>query len=304
MHKLKMYKAKIFTLLGMILVISGFSYCSNNSETGGNSKKDYLITIKTDYGEMKAILYDETPKHKANFVKLAEDGFYDGVLFHRVIKNFMIQGGDPKSKEAQSNQPLGDGGPGYRIPAEFNEKLFHQKGALSAARMGDNTNPDRESSGSQFYIVHGKTFSPEELTTNHQMLQFHFRELLAMEEFEDLRNQIIMLQQNGDFEALQKKIIEYKPIIEEKFDVDLSIDIPKERLDVYAAQGGAPHLDDQYTVFGQVIEGLDVLDKIATLETDQRDRPVKDVAMEVEVEEMSKKKITKLYGYEYEDPNI
>src|SRR6187402_1153229 len=130
----------------------------------GQSKKDYVITIKTKYGDMVAILYDETPKHKENFIKLAKEHYFDSLLFHRVIQGFMIQGGDPDSKKAQPGQRLGSGGPGYTVDAEFNPKFFHEKGALSAARLGDAQNPTKASSGSQFYIVQGKKWTEEELT--------------------------------------------------------------------------------------------------------------------------------------------
>ena len=131
--------------------------------TGCAQDKDYVVTIKTSYGDMIAVLYDETPKHKENFVKLAREHFFDSTLFHRVIEGFMIQGGDPDSKNAQPGQPLGRGGPGYTIDAEFNPKFFHERGALSAARLGDQQNPTKASSGSQFYIVQGTIMSEEEL---------------------------------------------------------------------------------------------------------------------------------------------
>ena len=145
-----------------ILVVGLAASCS--------TEKDYIVTIKTEYGDMKAILYDETPKHKENFIKLAEDGFYDSLLFHRVMKDFMIQGGDPNSKNTKPGTPLGNGGPGYNVAAEFNKDLFHMKGAVSAARQPDQVNPDKESSGSQFYIVQGKTWTKDELTTDQNKL--------------------------------------------------------------------------------------------------------------------------------------
>ncbi len=182
------------------------------------SRRDHLVTISTPQGTMRAVLYDQTPRHKENFLKLAKEGFYDGTTFHRVIPDFMIQGGDPNTKDEDKSND-GAGGPGYTIPAEINPELRHKRGALAAARMGDQVNPERASGGSQFYIVH-----------NHQ---------------------------------------------------------------------GTPRLDRQYTVFGEVIDGLHVIDKIAAQPTGPRDRPIEDVRMQVKVERLPKKKITKQYGHQY-----
>lgn len=189
-----------------------------------------LIEIETDYGTMVAVLSDATPKHRDNFSKLAEEGYFDGTLFHRVIDGFMIQGGDPDSKNAEAGKPLGVGGPGYQIPAEFVDSLVHVKGALAAARTPDNMNPQKESSGSQFYIVHGKPLDDNTLDR-------------------------IAAQKDSHYSKEQKEL--YKTI------------------------GGTPFLDKEYTVFGRVISGLDVIDKIANVEKDRRDRPTKDVKMKV-----------------------
>lgn len=190
------------------------------------------VQIQTDHGNMLVQLYDATPLHRDNFLKLAEDGFYDGLLFHRVIEGFMVQGGDPNSKDAAKGQPLGTGGPGYQIDAEFVDSLVHIKGALAAARMGDAMNPQKKSSGSQFYIVQGQPMDPS-----------------TLQNFEMRRG---------------------KPYTEEQ-------------REIFANQGGTPFLDGEYTVFGQVVEGLDVLDKIAAVSTDQSDRPLENVAMKVVV---------------------
>lgn len=185
------------------------------------------VLIETTKGNITVVLYDDTPLHRDNFVKLVESGFYEDLLFHRVIKNFMIQGGDPMSKNAAPNARLGNGDPGYTIPAEIvYPKHFHKKGALAAARTGDNVNPERRSSGSQFYIVQGQTYTDMQL---------------------------------DQFEKRMGKTF-----------------TTKER-DTYATIGGTPHLDNQYTVFGEVVEGLGVVDKIAAVETGVADRPVEDV---------------------------
>ena len=186
------------------------------------------VQIQTEYGNMTVELFNTTPLHRDNFVKLVKEGFYDDLLFHRVINGFMIQGGDPESKEAPQEQNLGSGGPGYRIKAEIGEKHF--KGRLAAARTGDTANPERESSGSQFYIVDGRP-----ATTN----------------------TINQIAQRQGFTYSQQDI------------------------DIYESFGGTPNLDGQYSVFGQVVEGLDVIDKIAAVQTRPGDRPVKDVKMKI-----------------------
>lgn len=185
------------------------------------------VVIETNHGNMVVDLYDETPLHCENFIKLVNEGFYNGQLFHRVINNFMIQAGDPETKTAKPGVRYGSGGPSYTIPAEFIPDYYHKKGALAAARQGDNINPQKESSGSQFYIVQGKKYNDAELNA---------------------------FEQRG-----------------------LHIPFTPEQREIYKTSGGAPHLDYSYTVFGEVIEGLDIIDSIAMQETDTYDRPVEDV---------------------------
>lgn len=189
-----------------------------------------LVSIETDYGNMLVELYDATPLHRDNFLKLVEKGYYDGLLFHRVINGFMIQGGDPNSKDAPSGQSLGTGGPGYTIPAEFVDTLYHLKGALAAARMGDAQNPEKKSSGSQFYIVQGGPVDDNLLNSKEAQKNFHY---------------------------------------------------PTYIRDAYKTVGGTPHLDRDYTVFGRVIEGLDVIDKIAAQPTGSGNRPVNNIKMKI-----------------------
>lgn len=191
-------------------------------------KRGAIVEMETNYGKVRFLLYEETPMHKENFIKLVESEFYNGLLFHRVIKKFMIQGGDPKSREAKPGQILGEGSLDYTIPPEFNPELFHKRGALCAARWGDDVNPKKESSSCQFYIVQGRVFSNEELD--------------RME-----ANGV------GKFSPEQRK--------------------------VYTTIGGAPHLDGNYTVFGEVIEGMDVVDKICMARCDKHDRPEQDVVI-------------------------
>ena len=210
------------------------------------SKRDYLVTITTPWGEMHTILYDKTPKHKTNFLKLVDDKFYNDLLFHRIIDGFMIQGGDPKSKTAKQGEILGDGDVGYRVDAEITPDLFHKKGALAAAR--DN-NPQKASSGCQYYVVQGKIWNDK--TLKEQMARSPQRV------FTDEQKQV------------------YKTI------------------------GGTPHLDGNYTVFGQVIDNLWVIDSVAKQPRNGQNRPLKDIAMKIKCKKMRKKKITKLYGWEF-----
>lgn len=210
---------RVLTIL--TVVFSMFLFSCNSGDT---------VVIETEYGIMKVKLYDATPLHKQNFLKLIKEGYYDSLTFHRVISNFMIQGGDPASKTAKPGQRLGMGGPGYTIPAEIIDTLYHVKGALAAART---PNPEKASSGSQFYIVHGRPFSESDI--------------------ERLGNQM-----GNPFSAHRKK--------------------------AYLEKGGYPMLDGEYTVFGQVVEGLDVIDKITTLPVDGAARPKEDVRMKIYLE--------------------
>ncbi len=260
------------------------------------SNKDALVTIHTKYGDMKAILYDATPKHKSNFLKLAEAGRYDSTLFYRVIPGFMIQGGDlttkPSPTQADSEQ--------YTIPAEFVDSLFHKKGALSAARQGDQINPERASSGTQFYIVQGSVFGAEELTTDMDKLGKGIQTLIQNDNnYAQLEQELMNLYNSGDFAAYTARVLELKPVVEDALNIDVDKDYPKERLQTYTTIGGAPHLDDTYTVFGQVVDGLQVIDSIAAQRTGPADKPVEDIYMTVDVKEMPKKDIIKKYGIQY-----
>ncbi len=283
-----------------ILALSFFTLVSSCAQK--SQKSDYVVTIKTSYGDMVAIMYDETPKHKANFVKLAKEHYFDSLLFHRVMAGFMIQGGDPNSKKAKPGEPLGMGSPGYTVDAEFNPKFFHEKGALSAARVPDEQNPTKASSGSQFYIVQGSIIpesNMEELKYDQMKLNMCFRQVMqnpASKPLIDSLNQVYM---TGDMEAYKKKIFSLVPRLEKETNTKITRDVSPEKIKAYTTNGGAPHLDGDYTVFGKVIKGLEVIDKIAAVQTDGGNRPVEDIRMFVTVEELSKKKITKLYGYVY-----
>lgn len=211
--------------IGVLLLSS----CATGRPVPADYKKDVLL--RTNYGDLVLRLSDETPLHRDNFIKLVKRRYYKDVLFHRVIQHFMIQSGDPDSRKAAGGKPLGEGGPGYTVPAEFREELFHRKGALAAAREGDNVNPQKASSGSQFYIVQGKVWT------------------------------------SGALDTLEIKRLNGRKI-------------PAACREVYTTVGGTPHLDQNYTVFGQLIKGYDVLDQIAAVPTSKakdRDRPIRNV---------------------------
>ncbi len=260
--------------------------------TACSSEEDYLVTIHTPYGDMHAVLYDATPKHKNNFIKLAENGRYDSTIFHRVIRDFMIQGGDVSARPVAEGDSID-----YTIPAEFVDTLFHRKGALAAARQGDQQNPERTSSGSQFYIVQGTTYTKEELTTDMNKLGKGIQTLIQnVSEYAELEQELMNLYQSGDFQAYNQRILALKPIVEDQLNIDVDRKYSPERLKVYTTVGGAPHLDDTYTVFGQVVDGLAVIDSIAAQPTGPGDKPLKDIPMTVEVEKMPKQKIIDTYN--------
>ena len=234
-------------------------------------------------GDITVRLYDETPLHRDNFLKLAAEEFFNGTLFHRVIKDFMIQGGDPNSKGAPAGMNLGSGGPGYTIPAEIQPTLFHKRGALSAARLGDEVNPTKESSGSQFYIVWGKVYkAPELKQLEHQMKMQQEQNIfnaLAMEHREEIMN----LRRNRDRDGLMELQDKLAKMAIEKSKELGAPTFTEEQVEVYTTQGGTPFLDGAYTVFGEVEEGLDVVEAIQNVETAAGDRPKTDVVMNVTI---------------------
>ena len=244
------------------------------------------ILIKTTEGNMIVRLYDETPKHRDNFIKLAKEGYFDGTLFHRVIKDFMIQGGDPDSKDAPKGKMLGTGGPDYTIPAEFvYPQLYHKRGALSAARLGDEVNPERESSGSQFYIVWGKTYKNAELKQLEKQMAMQQEQTIFNALAKEHHDEIMDLRRNRNRQGLMG--LQDKLIAETKAKCH-EIGSPKfteEQVKAYTTIGGTPFLDNQYTVFGEVEEGLDVIEKIQNCETLRGDRPKEDISMTIEIVE-------------------
>jgi len=267
--------------------------------------KAYLVTITTDLGEMKLVLHNETPLHRDNFVKLTKLGFFDNLAFHRIIEGFMIQGGDPDSRDAEPDVRLGNGGPGYTIPAEFDSTLFHKKGALAAARKGDQVNPSKASSGSQFYIVQGTVFESKQAllqaNINWQQVNRYLQQLFQDPEYQQVSEEIQLMANDTDQTRMMNRIFELIPTLEEKYEVSLMPGMREENMEAYTTVGGAPNLDMGYTVFGQLVDGFDVLDKIAGVPTNKQlgDRPIEDVTFSVEVDEVSKKKISKQFDYTF-----
>lgn len=217
---------KKITFVAIFLSLVFFANAQNNVNQKRATDQGTRVEMVTSAGRMVFELFDDTPLHRDNFLKLVREHTYDGLLFHRVIRNFMVQGGDPQSRDARPGQRLGDGTLGYTVPAEFRSNHIHRKGALCAARQGDNVNPKKESSASQFYIVQGQVWDDKTL----DMMEARF---------------------GRTFTAEQRK--------------------------VYTSVGGTPHLDGDYTVYGQLVEGMDVLDRIAAMPTDGTDRPREDV---------------------------
>ena len=265
-----------------ILLLTALIFACSGSKTKAGDGDEQMVLIKTKFGNMKVKLYNETPQHRDNFIKLAKEGFYDGLLFHRVIKNFMIQGGDPESKDAPAGKHLGSGGPGYQIPAEIVDGLYHKKGALAAARMGDNANPERKSSGSQFYIVQGKVYNDSTLTQIEERMKLQAERMEAMKLFRQDQELFKRLQSEGKMDSINDMRIKIQEMAEKNIDESM-YKINQKRREIYTTVGGTPHLDGAYTVFGEVVEGLDIIDSIANVEAGPDDRPLENIEMSVEL---------------------
>lgn len=265
-------KQKRYLLIFLILTL--FSMSCNSEKTESN----VCVAIETTMGRIVVKLYDETPAHRDNFVKLVKEGYYNGTLFHRVINQFMIQGGDGDSRNAKPGQQLGTGGPNYTIPAEFvYPKYFHKKGALAAARQGDQVNPTKASSGSQFYIVTGNVIPSGQIGQFEKQMQMQREQTVFNELVMKNRDVIMNMRRNRDnagLQVLQEQLINQT---KQQVKAEGNFTFTAEQREAYTTVGGAPHLDGEYTVFGEVIEGMDIVEKIEKVATDSLDRPVEDV---------------------------
>lgn len=267
------------TTILFTLILCCITACTGNQKKNNNMANDNatLVKIETTMGDITVKLYDETPKHKENFIKLVKEGVYDSTLFHRGIKNFMIQAGDPTSKTASATDTLGSGDVGYTIPAEFNPKFFHKRGVLAAARQGDDVNPNKESSGCQFYIVTGRKFSEAQMinmenqmnearldTVFQALARKHMKEIYKMRKANDMEG---LMELQDSLENQARKEVAKEPAL--KF--------TPEQIKAYTTVGGAPHLDGSYTVFGEVVDGMNVVAEIETAKTNRQDRPTQDI---------------------------
>lgn len=235
------------------------------------------IKITTTLGDIVVRLYDETPLHRDNFLKLATTGYYDNVLFHRVIKDFMIQGGDPNSKEAVPGAQYGTGGPDYTIEAEIKPELIHKRGALAAARQGDEVNPERRSSGSQFYIVWGQIYNQGQIGQLAKQMDMQTQQAIFNQLVAEHRSEIMQLRRDRNQEGLMELQNDLQAQTYAKFQSMPNKGLTDAQKEAYTTVGGTPHLDGQYTVFGEVIEGLDVVEKIQSTKTQRGDRPCEDI---------------------------
>ncbi len=261
--------------------------CSERDEN-----MDSLVKIRTNQGDITVLLFDDTPLHKESFLSMAKEGMYDSTTFHRVMNNFMIQGGDVASKPGFANESK------RLIPAEFSTHHLHAKGALAAARQPDNVNPERKSS-TQFYIVHGRTFSEKELKTDLSKLNYAAGQYLQSETNLPLRDTLLIMQEQGRMNELQQILIELKEEIAAYTAMNLDKELTAEQMALYTKVDGYPALDFEYTVFGQVVEGIEVVEKIAAVQTGVADKPIEDIFIKMEIVEMPKTEITAKYGYEY-----
>ena len=268
-------------ILLICLAFIALTACSAGSKKQTNhhmeNEKRTLVKLETTMGNITVALYNETPKHRDNFIKLVKEGVYDSTLFHRVIKQFMIQAGDPDSKNASDTAMLGSGDVGYTIPAEFNPKFFHKKGVLAAARQGDDVNPEKASSGCQFYIVTGRKFTEPQLLGMENKINEQREEAL----FDSLARQhikeIYKMRKAGDNAGLLELQDTLEAQARELADKEEKFRFTPEQIKAYSTVGGAPHLDGSYTVFGEVTEGMEVVENIEIAKTNRADRPVENI---------------------------
>lgn len=268
-------------ILLICLAFIALTACSAGSKKQTNhhmeNEKRTLVKLETTMGNITVALYNETPKHRDNFIKLVKEGVYDSTLFHRVIKQFMIQAGDPDSKNASDTAMLGSGDVGYTIPAEFNPKFFHKKGVLAAARQGDDVNPEKASSGCQFYIVTGRKFTEPQLLGMENKINEQREEALFDSLARQHMKEIYKMRKAGDNAGLLELQDTLEAQARELADKEEKFRFTPEQIKAYSTVGGAPHLDGSYTVFGEVTEGMEVVDNIEIAKTNRADRPIENI---------------------------
>ncbi len=268
-------------ILLICLAFIALTACNAGSKRQTNhhmeNEKRTLVKLETTMGNITVALYNETPKHRDNFIKLVKEGVYDSTLFHRVIKQFMIQAGDPDSKNASDTAMLGSGDVGYTIPAEFNPKFFHKKGVLAAARQGDDVNPEKASSGCQFYIVTGRKFTEPQLLGMENKINEQHEEALFDSLARQHMKEIYKMRKAGDNAGLLELQDTLEAQARELADKEEKFRFTPEQIKAYSTVGGAPHLDGSYTVFGEVTEGMEVVDNIEIAKTNRADRPIENI---------------------------
>ena len=268
-------------ILLICLAFIALTACNAGSKRQTNhhmeNEKRTLVKLETTMGNITVALYNETPKHRDNFIKLVKEGVYDSTLFHRVIKQFMIQAGDPDSKNASDTAMLGSGDVGYTIPAEFNPKFFHKKGVLAAARQGDDVNPEKASSGCQFYIVTGRKFTEPQLLGMENKINEQREEALFDSLARQHMKEIYKMRKAGDNAGLLELQDTLEAQARELADKEEKFRFTPEQITAYSTIGGAPHLDGSYTVFGEVTEGMEVVDNIEIAKTNRADRPIENI---------------------------
>ena len=264
-------------LLIAIATISSCSFSQNKPVPEGP-----IVLIKTRFGDMKVVLYNETPLHRDNFMKLTKEGVFDSLIFHRVIKGFMVQGGDPQSKRATKEQVLGSGDLNYTVPAEIRPGIIHKKGVIAAARNGDEENPERRSSATQFYLAQGKVYKLDEIPSVELNLNSRAAESLFLKMKSDKIDTLMLFQMARNKEGYDKLLEKLKKDAISLVDKN-PVRLTKQQIETYTTLGGIPHLDGAYTVFGEVIEGIAVIDSIAAQPTEANDRPIENIRMKVKI---------------------
>ncbi len=268
-------------ILLICLAFIALTACNAGSKRQTNhhmeNEKRTLVKLETTMGNITVALYNETPKHRDNFIKLVKEGVYDSTLFHRVIKQFMIQAGDPDSKSASDTAMLGSGDVGYTIPAEFNPKFFHKRGVLAAARQGDDVNPEKASSGCQFYIVTGRKFTEPQLLGMENKMNEQREEAIFDSLARQHMKEIYKMRKAGDNAGLLELQDTLEAQARELADKEEKFRFTPEQIKAYSTIGGAPHLDGSYTVFGEVTEGMEVVDNIEIAKTNRADRPIENI---------------------------